>query len=671
MMTTVISWRREARVCRKGRGGVLHSILVPSLLLLSFVFGFGRASAQIWIPVGVPGGNVRELASDPRNPERVYLGTADGILYRSEDAGVTWKRLDPGFPRRGCSLDEIVVDRRGVVYVGFWDVHGRGGGIAWSPDRGSTFRFLKGMEGHSVRALAIAPKDHRTIAAAALDGVFLSRDAGVTWSRITPKDSPDLRNFGSIAFDPDDARVIYAGTWHLSWKTTDAGASWTRMDEGMIDDSDVMTLTLEPGNPQTVYATACTGIYRSADGGGRWTKLQGIPYSSRRTRAFALAGDDHRTLVAGTTQGLWISENRGESWRRATKKLVVNAVVTQPSGSILVGTEEDGVLRSKDGGNTWIASNTGFSERLVSKVLFDPRRNRVYMAAWGARGGVYVSSNVAGPWTRLADGLEGRQVLSLTLLGSTVLAGTDEGIFARGEDEEEWTPWATRVDGAELPFRATELVTLPDGVLLAATSQGVIRSFDAGGTWNRSSVGGGDEVFDLAVSPRNPNLVIAAMRSGFFRSKDGGESWKQISTGWGVTPHALVFMPPSDRVLYATTTGGLYRSKDQGATWKRVEGGVPHTDLTGIAIDPQSRAVYVSDFTWGGIFRSADNGATWERMPTDGLGSERVWSLTMDPSGPERLLAAASAGGLHLYLPRSRTHASGVAKTELAPVEGE
>jgi len=64
-------------------------------------------------------------------------------------------------------------------------------------------------------------------------------------------------------------------------------------------------------------------------------------------------------------------------------------------------------------------------------------------------------------------------------------------------------------------------------------------------------------------------------------------------------------------------------------------------------VSPDGRTIYASDFTWGGIFRSVDGGSSWDRMPTDGLASDRVWTLGLDPAAPERLLAAASAGGLH------------------------
>ncbi len=622
---------------------LLAMILAPAI----------SVEARSWAPVGATGGNVRTLTQDPRDPQRIYLGTSNGILYRSDDGGLQWQRLSPGFPLRGCSLDEIVVGARGVVFVGYWTVHSGEGGVARSSDGGQTFVVLKGIEGQSVRALALAPSDPRVIAAGTRTGVFLSRDGGETWTRITPKSHRDLRNIQSLAIDPADPNVIYAGTWHLGWKTLDGGAAWAPVHRGMIDDSDVMTLTIDPRRTETIYATACSGIYRSTDGAGQWTKLSGIPFSSRRTRAFAQGGEDANVLVAGTTEGLWISEDSGGAWRLTTpKELVINAVVAQPDGTILLGTEEAGVLRSSDRGVTWVGSNAGFSERFVYKMLFDSPRARLIVAVWGAPryGGVFVLPDAGGPWVRLGAGLEGRQVLSLALQGDAILAGTDDGIFARTPEARSWTPVRTVLEGRELHPRVTELLAESSGRILAATPNGVIRSLDGGRTWTHPMLGDSNEAFDLAVSHDDLDRVVAATGSGFFRSDDGGETWTQVSTTPDVTPHALAFLPSDDRVLFATTSAGLFRSGDQGASWRRVNGGLPHSDLTAVAFNPDGRTIYVSDFTWGGIFRSVDGGSKWDRMPTDGLGSDRVWTLGVDPASPERVLAAPSAGGLHVLV---------------------
>ena len=625
------------------------------LVVAALVLTGAPAQGQSWIPVGAPGGNVRALAFDPRDPQRVYLGTTDGILYRSDNGGLQWRRLGIGFPLRGCSLDEIVVDSRGVVLVGYREVNGSGGGVARSTDGGQNLVVLKGVEGQSVRALAVAPSDPQVIAAGTLNGVFVSSDGGNAWRRITPQSHPDLHNIESLAFDTTDPRVIYAGTWHLVWKTLDGGATWAPVHRGMIDDSDVMTLTIDPWHPQTIYSTACTGIYRSTDGALQWTKLQGIPFSSRRTRAFAQGSEDVDLLLAGTTEGLWISEDRGGTWLRATpKELIINALIELPGGTIVLGTDGAGVLQSSDRGRTWTATNTGFSERFVSRLLFDAAGRRLLVAVWGTPryGGVFVSSGVRGPWVRLGQGLDGRQVLSLALLGDVILAGTDDGIFTWAPKAADWSRLPTHLNGREAHPRVSGLLAVPPHRLLAATSSGVIRSPDGGRTWTKPILGSADVVSDFAVSPGDLDRVVAVTRSGIFRSGDGGETWRRISPGLGdVTPHALAFMPSDDRVLFATTSGGLFRSGDQGATWSRVNGGIPHSDLTGIAVHHDGRTIYASDFTWGGIYRSIDGGSAWARMPTDGLGSDRVWTLGLDPAAPERLLAASLAGGLHLLVP--------------------
>jgi photosystem II stability/assembly factor-like uncharacterized protein len=639
-----------------------------ALIFLGLFFCAGSAMGQDWVPVGPPGGDVRSLALDPAHPERVYLGTSRGVLYRSDDEGLHWQRLPVLASLCGSSLDELVVDTRGTLWIGYWEVEGKGGGVVRSSDGGETFQTLTGLKRESVRALAVAPSDPQAIAVGSLNGVFASSDGGETWRRITPAEAPELRNIESLAFDSDDAGVLYAGTWHLAWKTTDGGATWIPIHQGMIDDSHVMTLNLDPSDAQTVYATACTGIYRSKNGGARWTKLEGIPESSRRTRAFCQIPGNPTLLVAGTTEGVWLSWDRGETWQPVTQKeLVVNALLAAPDGTLLLGSEGAGVLRSRDRGRTWVASNTGFSERFISRMLFDPDGKRVLAGVWGdtRHGGVFAASHLPGPWTHLEEGLFGRQVLSLALLAGTIIAGTDDGMFA-------WAPGATKWERMPMPGgivhpRINDVLAIPPRDLVAAMPAGVLHSADGGRTWTERIFGAGEAVSALIASPYDPSLVIGASRNGIWRSRDAGRTWRRVSSGLRRTPHALAFLPQDDRVIYATTLDGLFRSEDQGLTWVRVGGGIPRTDLTGIAVNPDGRMLYVSDFSSGGIFRSENGGASWRRMATPGLASDRVWSLALDPSAPDRLLAVASAGGLHLCITTSNVTGASAAQ---APAGG-
>ena len=608
-------------------------------------------SAETWMPVGPTGGDARALAADPRDPRTIFLGTANGNLYRSDDAGRRWRRQEPGFPLRGMSLDDIVVDPRGALFVGYWSVAGSGGGVARSEDGGRTFRVLPDIAGQAVRALALAPSDPDTLVAGTTSGIFRSRDGGRSWTRISPMGDAEIKNLDSIAIDPGDPDTIYAGTWHLPWKTTDGGRSWRSIHAGMIDDSDVMTLTVDRRSPQTVYATACSGIYRSADGAARWAKVPGIPSSSRRTRAFAQDRERPDTFYAGTTEGFWVSESGTASWRLVTgKDLVVNAVLSLPDGVVLLGADGAGVLRSDERGARLQASNDGFSERFVSRIVFDALRARVLATVLGDRqhGGVLTAASAAGPWEKLSPGLEGREALAIDVLPSgAVLAGADNGLFLTSGPGAPWRRLGTVIGGIEIQPRATDVAALTESVFLAASSKGLLRSANGGRTWQAQSLGLGGAVSAVARATAEPGLALAATAFGVFRTSDFGATWTLVSEPLGrSSAHAIHFLPGNDQVVFATTSQGLYRSADQGRTWMPRGGGLPLLDITGLALHPDGRTAFASDFKEGGVWRSDDAGQTWIRVGTGGLLTERIWALAVDPRGPA-VLAAAATGGLH------------------------
>jgi photosystem II stability/assembly factor-like uncharacterized protein len=626
------------------------------LIAIALSLGAVSAGAETWAAVGPQGGDARALAADPRDPRVVYLGTANGNLYRSDDAGRRWKRQEPGFPLRGMSLDDIVVSPEGTLFVGYWSVSGPGGGVARSDDGGRTFTVLPDISGQSVRALALAPSDPAIVLAGTLTGIFRSGDGGRSWSRISPIDDPEIKNLDSVAVDPQDPQTIFAGTWHLPWKTTDGGRSWKRVHAGMIDDSDVMTLTLDRRSPQTVYATACSGIYRSTNGAARWFKVPGIPASSRRTRAFTQDREAADTFYAGTTEGLWASKDGTTTWRLVTSKdLVVNAVVSLPGGAVLLGTDGAGVLRREGHAEGWQRSNDGFSERFVSRIAFDVPRGRLFATVLGDRsyGGVLAAPSAAGPWEKLAPGLEGREALALDVLpGGAVLAGTDNGIFTTSGDGAPWRRLLTLIGGIEAQPRATDVAALSDSTFLAATAKGLLRSVNGGKTWQVQSLGLGGSVSAVARAKGQPGVALAATPFGIFRTGDLGAAWTLVSEPLGRSSvHAIHFLPGNDDVVFATTSQGLYRSTDQGRTWTPRGGGLPLLDITGLGLHPDGRTAFASAFNQGGVWRSEDAGQTWSAVATSGLLSERIWTLAVDPRGPAILAAAATGGLQQLSLP--------------------
>src|SRR5262249_6085046 len=148
-----------------------------------------------------------------------------------------------------------------------------GGGVFQSDDGGRTWRPA-GLAGQAVRALAQAPSDPDRLVAGTLEGVFGSHDGARSWQGLSPESNSQLRNLDSLAIDPRKPDVFYVGTFHLPWKTGDGGRTWAPVHNGMIDDSDVMSLLVDRVNPDLVYASACSGIYRSENSAALWQKIQ-------------------------------------------------------------------------------------------------------------------------------------------------------------------------------------------------------------------------------------------------------------------------------------------------------------------------------------------------------------------------------------------------------------
>ncbi|HEX4604824.1 MAG TPA: YCF48-related protein, partial [Candidatus Angelobacter sp.] len=302
---------------------VLISLLLASAAL---------AGGQSWQPVGPDGGTVRSLAIDPRDPDKIFLGTSAGNLYLSSDNGASWSR----FARPGNSaemvLDHIVIDptdpRR--MFVAAWNAQlpNSDGDLFRSKDGGKSWEIVADLHGKSLRALSIAAANPKILVVGALDGIYRSRDGGGAWERISPEGHAELKNVESIAIDPANADVIYAGTWHLPWKTEDGGKTWRNIKKGVIDDSDVFSIVIDASQPSNLFISACSGIYRSESAGELFRKMQGIPYSARRTRMLQMDPADHNVVYAGTTEGLWKTTDAGATWKHMTgSNIIINDVL--------------------------------------------------------------------------------------------------------------------------------------------------------------------------------------------------------------------------------------------------------------------------------------------------------------------------------------------------------
>jgi photosystem II stability/assembly factor-like uncharacterized protein len=664
-------------------------IFIACFLVAAAAFS---AHAQTWNPLGPPGGDVRALTADPNRPSRIFLGTADGHIFGSEDSGAHWALLGRASSQLDAVITAIVVDPRdgNVLFASSWTRGAAvGGGVFRSSDGGRTWSPA-GLAGEAVRALAMAPSDPNQLVAGTLGGIYRSMDSSKTWERISPEHHEELRNLDSLAIDPRDPQTIYAGTFHLPWKTSDGGRTWHPIHEGMIDDSDVMSLLIDGGNSRRLYASACSGIYRSDDSAAQWRKIQGIPYTARRTYAITQDPKRPESVYAATSEGLWKTTDAGMTWRRTTpESWVVNTVVVAEGdpGRVLIGTEEWGMLMSDDGGEHFRDANLGFEHRQILALGLDASRpGRVIAVLAHAPEPILSTEDEGRTWSPLGPGLRAEQALriytapdgawwvSLAQGGlmrydaakkAWMTAGTVIGEAAKGNatgsahgGAAAGAPHAVTILGGHGPGRTAGKGAGRDRPLqavvtdmafsskrwYAATNGGLLESADEGATWRLRPVGPLTSlpVQSVRVSSNGEKIKVVSWR-GLVFSEDGGISWTwhdlPLTSGGAVTLDA---QPGDENTLIATAHNGLYISRDAGNTWQQAASGLPSTPVQAFAA---SGGVYIASMTTGGLYVSSDSGRTWDRVP--GTLADGFFAAVSPSNEPGVIFAASSTEGLY------------------------
>ena len=604
--------------------------------------------AQTWRQVGPPGGTVISLEADPKDTNKLYLGTSDGHVFSSNDEGKHWQLLS----RIGTGQDDVIthilVDPRNSnrLYASTWTLYSGGGGVYRSDDAGRNWKLI-GLGKETVRALAQAPTNPKVFVAGSLTGVYRSQDDGNTWERISPANHDDLRNFDSVAFDPKDENIIYAGTYHLPWKTVDGGKNWTSIKAGMIDDSDVMTVIVDPNNPSNVHAVACSGIYHSVNSGESWKRYAGIPFIYRRTQLIRQDPQNPETLYAGTTSGLWKTTNEGvDQWKRMTPlEWVVNAIIIDPKNpkKLSIGTERQGVQISEDGGATFTSTNAGFHHQHILDVAMDQDRPERALVVLTFDTNAFLATKDGGTtWTTLGPGLKRTELKHVYAAPTGWIASlANGGLMRYDEAANKWVksgvyvaaataqpasqpvtkgktgaaaaakkPAARTKSGASQPltFQVNDLLFTKDA-WFAATTGGVLISLDKGATWRTA---GSDPFAKQPAQSLEASLdgsqIWAIAQKNLLYSADSGKHWEakelNFSSAGNLHLHRV-----DDSNLYVTTNMGLYVSKDAGRNWNRADArDLQFQDVAGAG------SALVASLQKRGLLTSSDAGKSWQRL---------------------------------------------------------
>ncbi len=656
--------KKISKSCRISR--IAHSLLLFAGLTVAAVFGLTRPDTDgaFFERIGPPGGTVRSLLINSQDSSICYLGTSDGQIFKSLDSGVSWRLLYPGIKRRQLVIDTIVQDPVNAdhVFAGGWALRSSGGGLFESNDAGESWNQVKLPKADvAVRGFAISGKHPSYMVAGTGSGIFVTEDGGKSWQQRGARIEAFLQT-ESVAIDPENPRFLFVGTWHLGFRSSDFGQTWVQNDKGMIFDSDVFSLSIDRRKPNTIFASACTGLYRSNDHGLSWTRLKVFPKSYLvRAQIVYIDPTNSARIYGGTTEGLFVSQDSGRSWKRITAAdLTIHAIQVDPADSnvILLGTEMHGVLRSTDGGRSWVESNAGFVNHSIARIVPDPVKSGRFLVGEffeGKVGGFHIYDNPINSWIELdPKEMPGEGMLAmLTLPGNRgQLAGTGRGAFLRPPESIQWVS----LSGSINKLTVYDLALDEDGSwVFAGTNDGVYRARPDDLIFEKPSQSNIiPRVLSLLPSRSVAGRVFAGTHMGVLLSEDAGATWNFSSAGIPdyTIVECLVASPVDENHILAGTTAGLYESKNGGRTWVGMADGRLGGDFPAVIyLDAGGTRILAADNTSGGVFLSRDSGASWEKVVNPEF-SAHIRTLAQDPAHPSKVyLGTGTEGVYRLTLP--------------------
>mgnify|MGYP002631712004 CR=1 FL=1 len=436
----------------------------------------------------------------------------------------------------------------------------------------------------------------------------------------------------------------------------------------------------------------------SSFSGLEWQFAGPTNISGRMTDVAVVAprGDNYAMYVAGATGGVWKTDNEGTTWEPVFEhgpSTSIGDVTVSPSNPnvVWIGTGEAnifrssmagaGVFKSTNAGESWTYMGLAETHTIARIVIHPTNPDIVYVSASGHE------------WTK----------------------NKDRGIYKTTNGGSTWTKILYRDDETA----AIDLVMSPDNpnVLYAAmwqrvrnkwndprnephyTGSGILRSDDAGATWNEINSGLPSAQFrgriGIDVSVSNPNVIYAfvdnyeAAREAkeeetdsygrprgpiiygatLYRSDNRGDSWRRVSEqnaymeGLSST-YGWVFgqmrVDPNDENRVYLMGLALNVSDDAGKTFRRLPG--MHGDHHGLWIDPDN-SDYLVNVNDGGLAISYDRGENWKRM-WDGLPLVQFFNVSHDMAEPFNVYGSVQDHGSYkgtIDLSRGRSNIPAVA----------
>ncbi len=637
---------------------------------------------------------VSTVAIHPRDPDIVYIGAAQGGVWRTTNAGASWEPLTDGecsLAMGAIAIDPVVPD---IVYAGTGEQHFSGvsyygcgvlrsldGGDSWERLGADAFSHYWG--GAMISRILVDPatagsRTSTVVLAASTNGLLRSTDSGRSWTEVLSGTATDL-----VARPGDPARLHAAVHRKGVFQSGDGGASWSEVSPDFGDASiGRINLAVAPSSPDVLYAAVYNDaegataegllLYRSDDGAESWRRLDATGASCHwqcwYDLTLAVHPNDPDRVNLGTIY-MYLSEDGGQTFRtQHPPDIHVDQhflVYDTLSGSdVLYLANDGGVFRSTDAGISFTSLSTNLAiTQFYAGIDLHPADPEVALGGTQDQGTQRSSSGTA-TWARVLGG-DG---------GHTAFDDEDPEIWYA---ETQWIAGAdyigprkngslavTGIERNERGLFIPPLVMDPvDSRRLYFGTRRLYRTDDAAETWTPVFETSRGVITAVAPALSDPLTVYVAVGGWVYAggggggygtdgliavTRDGGSTWSRSSQGLPERYVADLSVHPTDpdrayAVLGGFLSGHVFATTDGGRTWQDRSGNLPDMPVNAVLHDPADPAgVYVG--TDLGVFHSATGGGAWTPL-RDGFPSVAVFDLAAQP-GTGRLVAATHGRGM-------------------------
>ncbi|MBL8150502.1 MAG: glycosyl hydrolase [Blastocatellia bacterium] len=526
---------------------------------------------------------VTDVAMDQKNPDTLYAaayqrrrhvwtlinGGPEAALYKSTDAGESWKKVTSGLPN-------VELGRIG---------------------------------------LAISPADSSVVyaiveAANKKGGIFCSTDYGETWEKRNDFDSTAMY-YGQVIADPKDVNRIYIPNVY-NLVSDDGGKTLRRLGE-KFKHVDNHVIWIDPTNTN-YYLVGCDGgIYESFDRGANWDFKSNLPitqfydvtvdnsspfyyvYGGTQDN-FSLGGPSRTRSITGITNADWFVTQGGDGFR--------SVVDPQDPNIIYSEYQYGGITRfdKRTGERMGIKPQEGRGEPPLrwnwdSPLIISPHLNtRLYFAA----NKLFRSDDRGNTWKAVSGDLtRNLDRDKLPVMGKI------------------WSPDAVAKHASTSFYgNITALAESPkkEGLLYVGTDDGLIQvSEDGGQNWRKTekfpSVPEFTYVSRILASQHDINTVYATFDNHknadfapyILKSTDKGKSWSSIKSNLPANGPLLAIAEDhvKPELLFLGNEFGLFFSNDGGQKWVQLKGNFPTIAVRDLAIQKRENDLVVGTFGRG------------------------------------------------------------------------